>query len=478
MKFWKYCTFSLSILLTGCASSSIFISYPSKMSTNMSQMNQGQYQPCISTLTKDQQKKGPNSELISAELGRAQQLSGNYSGSTATYMPLMSKIEAAQLQAKVTVTGTAEQAGSIATNDNALPYQLAGYEIIFLYEYQALNFIAQGNISDALVAARKSNNLQAYLAQDYQKQLAKAEDQAQQHKLDPSKSMNDQTPELKSTLAASASVKSSFANAMSYYLSGMLFLATNDLNDATVAFKQAITIMPDNTFLQNTLLTTMQMQGAPKSDISNYQKAFGMKTLPAPPKNKAVVLVMYDQNFVSPRIAVNIPVVFSISGANQIQSLSFPAYPDAPAVTPLSVSLGEQKLADTQLIVNTNALAAKNLVQQYPMIFVREALRFLAKSAAVTAVQNSHNGNGNNDLAAVLMQAYNILSDQADLRSWLTLPQDTQIAHYILAPGTYHFQFSNNSLSANASANLTANQYYLIWVRQYGKEMQAQIFNF
>ena len=477
MKFWKYCTFSLSLLLSGCATSTVFVSYPSKMAPNLAQINQGQYQQCIDALIKKQ--KSANYELFAAELGRVQQLSANYSASTSTFMPLMSKVEADQLKAKVTVTGAVAEAGSIATNDNAIPYQLASYEIIFLYEYQALNFIAQSNISDALVAARKSNNLQAYLAQDYQKQLAKAQEQAQKNKLDPTKSLNDQTPELKSTLAASASVKNSFANAMSYYLSGMLFLATNDLNDATVAFKQAVTIMPDNTFLQSMLLTTMQMQGAPKVDISNYQKAFGIKTLPTPPKNKAMVTVMYDQNFVSQRIAIKLPVPFSVSGSSQIQTFSFPAYPDAPEVTPLNVSLGDQNLGDTQLIVNTNALAAKNLIQQYPMIFVREALRFIAKSASVTALQNSGNGNNNqNNFAALLMQVYNIYSDQPDLRSWLTLPQDTQIGQYTLAPGTYHFEFSNNGLSANADGDFVANHYYLIWVHQYGKEMQAQVFNF
>jgi hypothetical protein len=447
------------------------------MAPKLAEINQGQYQQSIDTLSKDQQKKGLNSELISAELGRTQQLSNDYSGSTATYMPLMSKVEADQLQAKVTVTGALDTAGSFATNDNSIPYQLASYEIVFLYEYQALNFIAQGDISNALVAARKSNNLQAYLAQNYQKQLAKAQEQAQENKLDPSKSINDQTTQLKSTLAASASVKNSFANAMSYYLSGMLFLATNDLNDATVAFKQAVSIMPNNTFLQNTLLMTMQVQGASKNDISNYQKAFGLKTLPVPPKNKAMVLVMYDQNFVSQRIAVSIPVL--LPDLNQTQTLSFPAYPDSPAVTPLNITANSKALADTQLIVDTNALAAKNLLQQYPMIFVRETLRFLAKSATVAAVQNNSNGNNNqNNFASILMQVYDIYSDQPDLRSWLTLPQDTQIGQYTLAPGAYEFQFSNNGLNTTANANLSANHYYLIWVSQYGKEMHAQVFNF
>jgi uncharacterized protein len=206
------------------------------MSANLNQINQGQFQQCITYLTAAE--KSNDYELYAAELGRIQQLSDNYPASTSTFMPLMTRIEADQLQAKIRASRILANAGSLFVNDNLLPYQLTGYELVFLYQYQALNFIAEGDISDALVAARKGNNMQIYLAQAYQKQLSEAQEQAQRNKLN-FQFINDQTAQFKDTLAAAASVKDGFASAMSYYLSGLLFLATNDLNDASVAFQQA-----------------------------------------------------------------------------------------------------------------------------------------------------------------------------------------------------------------------------------------------
>jgi uncharacterized protein len=228
------------------------------------------------------------------------------------------------------------------------------------------------------------------------------------------------------------------------------------------------------------LLTTLQLQGAPESSISNYQQAFGLKKLPAIATHKAHVTVMYEQNFVNARISVSIPIY--MPSLNQTEPFSFPAYPkSAAAATPLNVSFTlNDKLApltDTQLIVNTNALAAKDLQQQYPIIFVREALRVLTKMSMIQNLQNNQKKqNNNNNLATTLMQMYTAFSDRPDLRSWLTLPADIQIAQYDLTPGTYKFHFSNNSLGTDTTQELKANQYYLIWVTGYGKEMQAKVF--
>lgn len=474
MKFWKYCTFSLlGLMLSGCSTSTLFSGYPAKMSNDLHQINQGQYQQCITMLSSAQ--KSHDYELYAAELGRVQQLADNYAASSATFMPLMSRVADDQLQAKIRGSRLLVNTSSLLLNDNLLPYQLSGYEIVFLYQYQALNFLAQGDISNALVALRKANNMQTYLAQAYQKQLIAAQAQAKKYQLN-FKFINDQSAQFKNTLMLAASVKDSYVNAMSYYLSGLLFLATHDLNDAAVAFEQAASIMPNNSYIQNILLTTLQMQGASRETLANYQKAFGLSTLPSVATSKAHVTVMYEQNFVSPRVAVTVPIFIPM--LHTATTFSFPAYTHAaPTITPLIASITNNNklspLANTQLIVNTNALAAKDLSQQYPIIFIREALRVMLKMGiAVAAEGNQQSSN----LAVTAVQLYSLFTDTPDLRSWLTLPQDIQIGQYDFTAGTYEFHLSNGNLSTDLSQDLKANQYYLIWVTQYGQEFKAKIF--
>lgn len=474
MRFWKFCIFSLSALsLSGCGT--VLTSYPQQMTSNLAQINAGQYQTPITTL--NQNAKGNNYELYAAELGRTQQLASQYVNSSNTFLPLMKQIEADQLQAKIRASRIAMNAGALFTNDNILKYQLADYEIIDLYQYQALNFLAENNLQDALVAARKSNDLQTYLSQQYQEQIAKAQHVAKKNGLNLD-FVNDQTEKFQSTLQAAASVKSSFANAMSYYLSGILFLASDDLNDASVSFQQAASIMPNNTYIENILLLTLQMQGASPSNISNYEKIFGIKALPSVPQNKAFVTVMYEQNFVNSRSAIVVPV--PVPWVHQMQVFSFPSYASSGADnTPLVVNANLNgklmPLTDTQLIVNTNALAAKDLIQQYPIIFLRASLRFMAQVGVTQLAQGSNNNNVNSDAALVAQLYFAAISQNPDLRSWLTLPANVQISQYYLAPGHYEFNFSNFSLGVSTKTDLQANHYYIIWVRQYGNVMNTQV---
>ena len=484
MKFWTYCIFSVLLVgLSACSTSTLFTSYPDKMGPNLSAIKQGQYQTSIASLSIEQ--KSNDYELYAAELGRTEQLAFNYAKSSATYLPLISTVEADQLQAKIQGRKVLVNSASLLSNDNLIPYKLAAYEIIYLYQYQALNFIAQGDLQNALVAARKANDLQGFLASQYQQELAAAQDLAQKNNFDQ-KLIDHTHAELNARLTALADVKNAFQNAMSYYLSGILFLASGDNNDAAVAFQQAIEIMPQNTYLQTMLLNTMQNQGGSTSKLQNYQQAFGLKTLPTPPQNKALVTVMYEQNFVAEKVPVTLPIY--LPKLQQVQTISFPTYPKTtPAITPLHVSIVDndstRMLSDTELMLNTNALAAKDLMQNYPIIFVREALRVMTKAGITAAISKGANNDNDDDrgnsgaaIAAIILQAYSIFSDRPDLRSWLTLPQDIQIAQYSISPGTYQVNLSNNNLTLSLPLTLAANRYYLIWVTQYGKEMKAQAF--
>ena len=45
-----------------------------------------------------------------------------------------------------------------------------------------------------------------------------------------------------------------------------------------------------------------------------------------------------------------------------------------------------------------------------------------------------------------LMNLYNISSEQADLRSWQTLPAEIRLARFILEPGEYDLFYNRNKL--------------------------------
>lgn len=453
------------------------------MADNIQAVQKGAYTPAIKALEADQTTN--DHELYAAELGRIQQLASQYQASSKTFLPLMTQVQQDQLQAKIRASHILANTGSLLSNDNALPYTLNGFQIVLLYQFQALNFIAEGDTSDALVSLRKSNNMQTVLQQEYQTELAEAEAKIKQNKLDP-KFMASLQKQMAATLSAGASVKSSFLNAMSYYLFALLSESTGDWNDAAAALKQAIGIMPDNTYLQTALLHALQNQGASESIIQNYLTAFNMDAVPQTPPNTGTVVVWYDQRLMPPLQQFSTSIYLPLIAQTQV--FSFPVYKAmsfSPTALEVTATVGDKKnqLPSTQMITNVYALAAKQLQENYPIIFLRESLRILAKAGVVGGLEAASQKNGQSQsqsnteaFAAVAMQIYSLLTSGADLRSWLTLPDNIQISQYALPPQTYDLTFTHINKSIMVKAPVSTDEITLIWVSEYGKQLKAKVF--
>ncbi len=481
MKFWMSCTFSLSctLLLAGCSSTpTLFTAYPNKMATNLQDVKQGDYKPALDTLSHEQDNH--DYELYAAELGRVQQLSGDPSASSSTFLPLMGKVEADQMQAKIRATSLLADSASLGTNDNAIPYQLDGFEIILLYQFQALNFIAQNDLNDALVTLRKANLAQATLAAQYQSEITAANAKIQQDKLNPDFTTGLQK-QMTDTLTASAAVKSSFLNAMTYYLFALASEANGNQNDAVVALKQAISIAPENIYLQTALLQALQAQGADSSIIQNYLKAFDLKAVPQAPAQSGTLVIWYDQHFVPPLRDFDTPLY--LPALNQKVHFSFPIYTrisTPPLALQVSVSTSDQSAATplpaTQVITDVYGLAARQLQEEYPLIFLRQAMR-ITLQAGIAAPQKNES-QGTQLFADITAAAMGYLSSFADLRSWLSLPDNTQIGSYALTPQTYTLNLQENDKTIQTQVPIHSGQTTLVWVTQYGKVFNARVLSF
>jgi len=73
------------------------------------------------------------------------------------------------------------------------------------------------------------------------------------------------------------------------------------------------------------------------------------------------------------------------------------------------------------MLSNIEAKQIRNLVDQIPVMIVRQAVRVIIKGVVLHQVSKEAGGWGE-----LIMSIYNTVSEQADLRSWLLLPQNIQ----------------------------------------------------
>ncbi len=130
---------------------------------------------------------------------------------------------------------------------------------------------------------------------------------------------------------------------------------------------------------------------------------------------------------------------------------AFPIYqPTGMAVFPLVVSEGGNFIASTQAICFMGAMAVKALQEKAAAIAIRQVVRATAKAVAAYQIRNELG-----DLGGLFASAYNFISENADLRSWATLPFDAQILRVSIPVGEHQLVMTHAASGATAVANVT-----------------------
>ena len=69
-------------------------------------------------------------------------------------------------------------------------------------------------------------------------------------------------------------------------------------------------------------------------------------------------------------------------------------------------------------------------------------------------------GNNAADIGSIAMQIFNVVTEQADRRSWLTLPKQAQIGRRYLNPGEYTLQLDK---APPTKIDVAAGKTTLVW---------------
>ena len=342
------------------------------------------------------------------------------------------------------------------TSDNALPYEGEEFEKVMLNIIMAMNYAQLGLVDDALVEARKVD-----------------------HKLSVLKDRN------RGKITYS---RDPFAR----YLSGILYEASGNLNDALVAYRLAFdafkeaqglygTPVPDS--LRRDLLRTTEALGltdehheylklfphvswAPLSQTKDlaelifvaYEGRAPLKYdvfIDVPFSPQALAVVLATRGPVRPRFGDQYPaesVLYGLTG--HIMRLAVPRFaPRRSAVREAqAIVVGNdiQQRVRLALVEDITSIAMKDLDERIVRTTVKAVARAAWKYALAEGVElGVRGGFGKNRegaylagaIAGVLARTLAIASEEADKRSWATLPDRIELGRVMVPPGTYDVEF-------------------------------------
>jgi hypothetical protein len=386
--------------------------------------------------------------LYGMDRGMTLQLAGDYQQSNAVLEQAEEELD--RLYTRRISTETL----AFMTNDTALPYEGDPYEQVLINVLKALNYALLNQWQDALVEARRID-----------------------HRLNV---LSDRTKE------KNAYRDDGFAR----YLSGILYESTGDVNNAFIAYRKAYetfdatrewshTAVPSQ--LREDLLRTAEALHFTQ-ELAEYRSVFpdtrwetsqALQQLAqvvvisyngrAPRKEDqfldlpisldALQLVLLNRGFSQSNRYSNRAVDTVLYGLNgRIVRVALPRLVPQKTHVPVDrVSLipdnGMRVTLNTELVHNVTALADKALSERMAGITVKALARASTKFAlAEGATRGAQQAAGKDAspwvglLVGLLTKGLAVASEEADKRSWQTLPDEIHLARVWVPPGRYQVQ--------------------------------------
>ena len=370
-------------------------------------------------------KYGTNNQLLLLmDKGLVLHMAGRYEESIPVFEEAKIKYE------ELYTLSLRKEAASWLWNDYALPYRGEDFERVMINVFQALNYAALGNLQEALVEARDADSTLNMI--------------------------NDQYPANKKNIYR--------RDAFCRLLTALLYEADGNVNDALIAYRlswdayqhdylgQYGTEAPE--ILKENLLAAAEKFGDP--NIHEYRHALtGLTYIPWDDKKKRAEIIVVEYQGYSPiKIPVQIPFPLPDGYISQI---SFPQYEKRSYETlPLQIKAtalgsGLTYFNSSEIGEDIEAIAIKNLDDRKVRVIAKAALRPAAKYFAQKALENDirkNHGEGTAKVIPILGSLYNLFSEQADLRSWQTLPAQIRIGHVFVTPGEYDLEIGRVNLGS------------------------------
>ena len=337
-----------------------------------------------------------------------------------------------------------KEAASLLTSDVVTDYAGEDFEQVLLNVYNAINYLSLDNLEDALVEIRRVNEKLALFNTRYETH----------------KNRYDQ-------------------DAFAHWFSGLLFEMEGygSFDDALISYKKSYEAYersyrplfgtPLPPFLREDLLRAAALAGF-RDEEARFSEMFGIPPPDLDALSKTGEIILIHENGESPQksdfyitcyVAKGLPVPlcsadWSEGGftrkrivppiGGRVFQVAFPRYDRVPYQIRASALSVEGRRVPTFLMEDIAAIAERTLDDRMGRIFTKTITRAATKFAAGYALEKGVEhavGKKRGEVAGaavkLLAGILNQATEEADKRSWLTLPAEIRVARLRLPPGTY-----------------------------------------
>ena len=354
---------SLSVVTVGCGS------YSNTTRKARDEYYSGHFSDAAKSLEKGSQEESVDQLLYILDRGTALHNAGDYEQAIKEFR------RADKLAEIVDYTSLSKEAATLVTNDKIIQYKGEDFEKVLINQYLAIDYLMMGMFEDALVESRRVNR-KLYLMITEGKR---------KYKLNP----------------------------MAKYLSAIIYEASGQYNDAYIDYKSVYELAPDFPYLKQDLYRT-----AWKSGLDDAMEKL----------TREYSLTSAEKEEIRKNAARNEVIVLVENGKSPEKQphpnwQALPKYyPRSNAVDYVEVAVEGKPLGRSFQLFDIEQTAIHDLDDKFAGLLAKRIAGVAAKEVIAYQVEDKVNPL----LGAVLRIGMHV-ADQADTRSWLTLPKSFQI---------------------------------------------------
>jgi hypothetical protein len=292
-------------------------------------------------------------------------------------------------------TSLSRETGAILLNEEMVQYKGDDFEVILINAMTAINYLVLNDLESAMVEVRRLN------------------EKLNRFRLEAKRKFTD--------------------NAFALYLSGIIYEASKQWDDAYIAYAAAFKLAPNYISLQNDLIRTAK-KSKRIDEFKKWKKEFPLvqynDTLNDSKYGELVVI--FEQGW-APRKNFN-PENYRYPKMYPVWSKTLGLDIKISSENNIFFNNSTDMYKSKEMLFSVERMAIESLEDQYASLIMRRMSGFIAKEIMSDQIRQKNETLG--FVAELLLQA----SDRADLRQWSTLPRGFQVFRFPLKEGNYNFK--------------------------------------
>ncbi|MEI7429379.1 MAG: hypothetical protein WCL27_02915 [Betaproteobacteria bacterium] len=409
-----------ALLIAGCAGNPMR-QYDSELKETVQLVKNGSVKQAVVQLEKNNEPGVITQDkdlLYFLEKGELLSLDSNYPGSKEAWLKADEFVRVWEDSIKSDPSKVIGDIGSFLINDKTRRYEGQDLEKVMLSTNLMQSHIMQGNYGDARIEMKKTVERETLIKNFREKEYDKLQDDAKKQQVNSSVKDMKGYPMADLDAPEVTTLKNGFQNAFSHYLAGYFFEVTGEPSMAEPGYRNALELAP------NLRITKAGLDGIGRR---------------RPGPKESDVLFVIESGFAPSWKSITIPIPIPRGKGLIATPLSFPIIKsENKGFVPPSVNVAGKQLP-VETLANLDAMARRQLKDQMPGILLRTVIRAVLKSVA----QEQANKGGL--VVGLVANVAAVVSEQADDRSWRTLPERISVARATLPQGTQMIEFQTGN---------------------------------